>query len=62
MNRSLTNVLFGGISAPAQSQKKIEGEITQTTIEDTAESLSGAESVIIVRIIIPPPSDPSNLL
>ncbi|CAL5871427.1 uncharacterized protein PFLUO_LOCUS5677 [Penicillium psychrofluorescens] len=48
MNRSLTNVLFGGISAPAQSQKKIEGEITQTTIEDTAESLSGAESVIII--------------
>ncbi|KAJ5831842.1 hypothetical protein N7474_000153 [Penicillium riverlandense] len=48
MNRSLTNVLFGGISAPAQNQKKIEGEITQTSIDETVESLSGAESVIII--------------
>lgn len=48
MNRSLTNVLFGGISAPAQSQKKIEGEVTQTSIDDTAEALAGAENVIII--------------
>ncbi|KAJ6007519.1 hypothetical protein N7540_011495 [Penicillium herquei] len=48
MNRSLTNVLFGGLSAPAQSQKKIEGEVTQTSIDDTVEALSGAESVIII--------------
>lgn len=49
MNRSLTNVLFGGISSPAaESQKKIEGEITQTSIDDTVESLSSAENVIIV--------------
>ncbi|KAJ5716531.1 hypothetical protein N7493_008442 [Penicillium malachiteum] len=48
MNRSLTNVLFGGLSAPAQSQKKIEGEVTQTSIEDTVEALSGAENVIII--------------
>ncbi|KAJ5688877.1 hypothetical protein N7462_003269 [Penicillium macrosclerotiorum] len=48
MNRSLTNVLFGGISAPAQSQKKIEGEVTQTSIDDTVEALSGAENVIII--------------
>ncbi|KAJ5223384.1 NADP transhydrogenase beta subunit [Penicillium chermesinum] len=47
MNRSLTNVLFGGLSAPVQ-QKKIEGEVTQTSIDDTVESLSSAESVIIV--------------
>lgn len=49
MNRSLTNVLFGGISSPAaESQKKIEGEITQTSIDDTVEALSSAENVIIV--------------
>ncbi|KAJ6070390.1 hypothetical protein N7467_011709 [Penicillium canescens] len=49
MNRSLTNVLFGGISSPAaQNQKKIEGEVTQTSIDDTVEALSNAENVIIV--------------
>ncbi|KAF7717445.1 NAD(P) transhydrogenase, mitochondrial [Penicillium ucsense] len=48
MNRSLTNVLFGGLSAPAQTQKKIEGEVTPTSVEDTAEALSNAESVIII--------------
>ncbi|KAJ5381914.1 uncharacterized protein N7496_004342 [Penicillium cataractarum] len=48
MNRSLTNVLFGGLSAPAQTQKKIEGEVTQTSIDDTVEALSSAESVIII--------------
>lgn len=48
MNRSLTNVLFGGIAAPQQGQKKIEGQITQVTVDDTVEALSNAESVIIV--------------
>jgi H+-translocating NAD(P) transhydrogenase len=48
MNRSLVNVLFGGISAPTQSDFKIEGTITQTNVEDTAEALVNAESVIIV--------------
>ena len=48
MNRSLTNVLFGGLSAPAQNQKKIEGEVTQTSVDDTVEALSGAENVIII--------------
>ncbi|PYI30945.1 nicotinamide nucleotide transhydrogenase [Aspergillus indologenus CBS 114.80] len=47
MNRSLTNVLFGGIAAPQQA-KKIEGQVTQITVDDTAEALSNAESVIIV--------------
>ncbi|KAL1963938.1 hypothetical protein VTN77DRAFT_7613 [Rasamsonia byssochlamydoides] len=47
MNRSLTNVLFGGI-AQTQAQKKIEGEVTQTSIEETVESLANAENVIIV--------------
>ncbi|EFE42658.1 hypothetical protein TRV_02610 [Trichophyton verrucosum HKI 0517] len=50
MNRSLTNVLFGGISSPtqAQSDHQIEGKITKTSIEETAETLASAESVIIV--------------
>ncbi|CAJ2507170.1 Uu.00g083560.m01.CDS01 [Anthostomella pinea] len=48
MNRSLTNVLFGGISAPATTEYKMEGSVTQTNVEDTAESLTNAESVIIV--------------
>ncbi|KAI1171428.1 NAD(P) transhydrogenase mitochondrial precursor [Nemania sp. FL0916] len=48
MNRSLTNVLFGGISAPAATDYKVEGSVVQTNIDDTAESLVNAESVIIV--------------
>jgi NAD(P) transhydrogenase len=48
MNRSLTNVLFGGIAATPQAQSKIEGEITKTTADDTAEALMNAENVIIV--------------
>ncbi|KAI6082135.1 NAD(P) transhydrogenase mitochondrial precursor [Hypoxylon rubiginosum] len=48
MNRSLTNVLFGGISGPAQTDYKIEGSVTQTNVDDTAEALVNAENVIIV--------------
>jgi H+-translocating NAD(P) transhydrogenase len=49
MNRSITNVLFGGIqSTPQQEGKAIEGSITQTNVDDTADALSNAESVIIV--------------
>ncbi|KAL2258052.1 hypothetical protein VTK26DRAFT_8779 [Humicola hyalothermophila] len=48
MNRSLTNVLFGGISAPATSNFKVEGSVTQTNVEETADALTNAESVIIV--------------
>ncbi|KAI1078618.1 NAD(P) transhydrogenase mitochondrial precursor [Whalleya microplaca] len=48
MNRSLTNVLFGGISAPTTSDYKIEGSVTQTNVEDTADALVNAESVIII--------------
>lgn len=47
MNRSLTNVLFGGIAAPVEA-KKIEGQVTQTTIDDTVDVLANAENVIIV--------------
>ena len=48
MNRSLTNVLFGGISAPAKTDQKIEGEITKTTIEETVDTLKSAQKVVIV--------------
>ncbi|EAQ86424.1 conserved hypothetical protein [Chaetomium globosum CBS 148.51] len=48
MNRSLVNVLFGGIAAPTTSDYKVEGTVTQTNVEDTAEALTNAESVIIV--------------
>lgn len=47
MNRSITNVLFGGI-APTQTNKKIEGEVTTTAIEETVDALASAENVIIV--------------
>ncbi|KAJ3568561.1 hypothetical protein NP233_g5629 [Leucocoprinus birnbaumii] len=49
MNRSLTNVLFGGISAPTGAvETKIEGTITKTTVDDTVEALANADSVILV--------------
>lgn len=48
MNRSLTNVLFGGIAPPAKTDQKIEGEITKTTIDETVESLKSAQKVVIV--------------
>jgi NAD(P) transhydrogenase beta subunit len=50
MNRSLTNVLFGGIPAiaPAEGASEMKGEITKTSVEETVEALAGAESVIIV--------------
>ena len=51
MNRSLTNVLFGGIAAPSnQAAAKVEGEITQTNIDNTADALLNAENVIIVSL------------
>ncbi|KAF8636656.1 hypothetical protein AX17_003463 [Amanita inopinata Kibby_2008] len=49
MNRSLTNVLFGGISSTTtQEAHKIEGAITKTTVDDTVEALANADSVILV--------------
>ncbi|KAL5347198.1 hypothetical protein ACLOAV_007507 [Pseudogymnoascus australis] len=49
MNRSLTNVLFGGIAAPtARTDYKLEGELTTTTVDEVATKLLEAESVIIV--------------
>ena len=49
MNRSLTNVLFGGISTPVtQENRQMEGAITETSIDDTVEALSNADNVILV--------------
>ncbi|EJU01225.1 PNTB-domain-containing protein [Dacryopinax primogenitus] len=49
MNRSITNVLFGGIPPmPAHADgPKITGTVTATTVEEVAEVLKNAESVII---------------
>lgn len=52
MNRSLTNVLFGGIAAPVESNYKIEGQITKASIDDTVDALANAESVIIVGLLV----------
>ncbi|KIW65354.1 NAD(P)(+) transhydrogenase (AB-specific), alpha subunit [Phialophora macrospora] len=49
MNRSLTNVLFGGIAPISQDAgKEITGTVTKTTVEETVDALASAESVIIV--------------
>jgi NAD(P) transhydrogenase len=49
MNRGLTNVLFGGIPpTTSDSEYKIEGSITKTTVDECADALATAESVIIV--------------
>ncbi|KAG2158216.1 NAD(P) transhydrogenase beta subunit-domain-containing protein [Suillus bovinus] len=49
MNRSIINVLFGGIGTVAPSETaQIEGTITKTNIEDTVEALANSESVILV--------------
>jgi len=49
MNRSLTNVLFGGISSPVSTEAhKMEGTITKTSVDDTVDALTNADSVILV--------------
>jgi len=48
MNRGITNVLFGGIPPSDNSDYKIEGSITKTTVDETADALATAESVIII--------------
>lgn len=49
MNRTLTNVLFGGIgSNVAQSDYKIEGSITKTSVDEAVDALSNADNVILV--------------
>ena len=52
MNRTLTNVLFGGIGSTAtQSDYKIEESITKTNVEETVEALSNADNVILVSLL-----------
>lgn len=52
MNRTLTNVLFGGIgTSVAQSDYKIEGQITTTSVDETVDALSNADNVILVRAV-----------
>lgn len=56
MNRTLTNVLFGGIGSTAtQTDYKIEGQITKTSADEAVDALNNAESVILVsdRTIAP---------
>ncbi|SMR61283.1 unnamed protein product [Zymoseptoria tritici ST99CH_3D1] len=49
MNRSLTNVLFGGIAAPAAtSSTEVVGEMTKTSVEETVDMLRNAQNVVIV--------------
>ncbi|KAF4120626.1 H+-translocating NAD(P) transhydrogenase [Geosmithia morbida] len=49
MNRSLTNVLFGGATAATQVQEyKPQGEVTQISVDELAVSLLGSESVIFI--------------
>lgn len=49
MNRSLTNVIFGGLGTPTQSlEYKPEGQVTQTSVEDLADAMLNSESVILV--------------
>lgn len=55
MNRTLTNVLFGGIGTVAPSDYKIEGTITKTSVDDTVEALANADSVILVSNESSPP-------
>jgi H+-translocating NAD(P) transhydrogenase len=52
MNRSLTNVLFGGIAAPVATEHKIDGQTTKTNVEETVEALSNAENIIIVCLYL----------
>lgn len=49
MNRTLGNVLFGGIASETASDYKIEGSVTQIAVEETADALANADSVILVR-------------
>lgn len=52
MNRTLTNVLFGGIgSSAAPTDYKIEGAITKTSVDETVDALNNAENVILVSLL-----------
>ncbi|KAJ7632703.1 PNTB-domain-containing protein [Roridomyces roridus] len=48
MNRSLTNVLFGGASDAPVETREMVGTITKATVDDTVEALLNSDSVILV--------------
>ncbi|THG94862.1 hypothetical protein EW026_g6687 [Hermanssonia centrifuga] len=49
MNRTLTNVLFGGLgTSVAPTDYKIEGSITKTSVDEAVDALNNAENVILV--------------
>jgi NAD(P) transhydrogenase len=49
MNRSLTNVLFGGLSTPTAVQEfKPQGQVTQTSVDDLADAMLNSDSVILI--------------
>jgi NAD(P) transhydrogenase len=49
MNRSPTNVIFGGAAPVADpSEYKMEGQITKTSADDVVEALENADNVILV--------------
>ncbi|OAA78903.1 NAD(P) transhydrogenase [Akanthomyces lecanii RCEF 1005] len=49
MNRSLTNVLFGGLSTPTEAQEyKPQGEVTKTSSDELADAMLNSESVILI--------------
>ncbi|CCT70996.1 related to mitochondrial nicotinamide nucleotide transhydrogenase [Fusarium fujikuroi IMI 58289] len=49
MNRSLTNVLFGGLGTPTAVQEfKPQGEVAQTSVDDLADALLNSEKVILI--------------
>lgn len=50
MNRSLTNVLFGGIGASPggfEVERQMVGEITKASVEEAVEALVNASTVVI---------------
>jgi NAD(P) transhydrogenase len=49
MNRSLTNVIFGGIAASGNNEDSTKGmSVTKTGIDEVVELLGNAETVVIV--------------
>ena len=48
MNRSLTNVLFGGIAPVQEVEREMQGTVTKINIDETVDALASADSVIIV--------------
>lgn len=49
MNRSLVNVLFGGIAplAASESERKMEGTVIQASVDDAIDALVNAGTVVI---------------